>query len=169
MSGKVLEMRTMRRRAGMSGMGEDKNSSTSTSGAKVMAPITTQLTTAISPVFNVSSGGSATQSGSTSQSASPTVSAPLTDLQVPGAQGAMPGATGGYAADPYGTAQPAYNDPYGSTSSPYTPVSDEYTDTGLYPQQYNATQPANNNKMFLLLGMAAVAAFLILGKRKGKK
>lgn len=122
-------------------------------GSKISVPVSTQVTTAVSPVFNISTGGGGpvTQSGSTVQSASPSVANMMNDTP-PGQPGYTgPGSYGSGMPLPgdsilgQGTLPVDYASAYDSTSGPL----------------YNVGGQSGGIGKWLILGGAALALFLL--------
>lgn len=182
MHGSVNNVRHLRRRAGMGAIdpaligaaagalqaGADPSGGgampSGGGGSNVNVPVSTQVTTAVSPVFNISAGnsggGGVTQSGSTSQTTTPSVSNMMNQPQpgMPGGAGYLPGseALPGSGYDPYGTGLPATSD-----------QSYQYDSSApMYPVQ-PATAGVGNMKTLLLLAAAGLAVWYIVGKQKG--
>lgn len=155
---------------GMGALSGD-SSAQATSTSKANVPVTTQVTTAVSPIFNVSSGGgTVSQSGSTSQTATPTSRNVMTDITGQPTQGGGYGSGGSTANDSAGSSYdptaPGYVDPY-TTPASYT--DEEYSG---YPAEYTVQpQSGGINKNFIYLGIAAAAVYFLLfaPKKNGKK
>jgi len=185
MPGTVTPIHSMRRRAGMGaidptaalsaaaaasdaykGAGGGGGGGLPASGGGsggVNVPVTTQVTTAVSPVFNISAGnsggGGVTQSGSTSQTTTPTATNLMNQPQQ-GQPGAYPAPY-----DPYSS--PGATSPYGMPGSGY-PTSDssyQYDSSNpLYPQTASAGASGGLKTVLMIAAVAAVAYLLINSK-----
>lgn len=175
MRGNVTQLRDIRKRTGMGRLGEGSSSSSSASaqsGANVVTPVTTQVTTAVSPIFNISAGnsggGGVTQTGSTMQTATPSAINDITtpmqfgqpQPQIPPV-GMMPGG------------QSEDSSLYDSTGNDLLPAS--YSNDSMYPTDSAFNQSGaglftpRNLLIAAMLGVAAWVLFTPSGKREFAK
>jgi hypothetical protein len=180
MPGSVTHLRPRRARLG----GEGSSAGAAAAQASnVQTPVTTQVTTAVSPVFNVSSGGgTVNQSGQTYQTATPTASNVMPVSQAPSASGQGGGGGGAPGLSDMlgaggGVGQEGAPGELGGPGG-LTPVGGDYAgDYGSYSDSqqlptgsaFNQSRGVlSNPKMLIVLALAGVAAWMFLTP-SGKK
>jgi len=171
MGGKVADI-SRRRLTRMGAMGEGSSATATSESAatsSVKVPVTTNVTTAVSPIFNISAGnsggGAVSQSGTTSQTATPYTSNVMTDAPpapfdplgtgtasdvygMPGQSGSMPGLQN---AD--------YSSGYDSTA---LPGASQY-DAALYE-----TPQSRFNPKMIFIGLAVLGGIYLLMSPKAQ-